>query len=154
MSRLLASTMGDGGGITVSPADVEGRMEAKRFAITIYWVAETINSSVRMYYEGIRIPPLNPEQRIEVPAGVVIPPKDRTIPPREWAERSLRVQRWTEMPRGGHSAAMEEPELLVEEVRAFFHPLRSARPDQLWCRWRSSRGHRLAVLHPRGGGAS
>lgn len=129
-------------------------MEAKRFAITIYWVAETINSSVRMYYEGIRIPPLNPEQRIEVPAGVVIPPRDRTIPPREWAERSLRVQRWTEMPRGGHSAAMEEPELLVEEVRAFFHPLRSARPDQLWCRWRSSRGHRLAVLHSRGGGAS
>ncbi|HEY3376239.1 MAG TPA: epoxide hydrolase, partial [Armatimonadota bacterium] len=43
---------------------------------------------------------------------------------REWAERSLRVHRWTEMPRGGHFAALEEPELLVEDLRAFFRPFR------------------------------
>lgn len=71
------------------------------------------------------MPPLDPDQRIEVPAGVAIFPKDLTIPPRGWAERSLRVQRWTEMPRGGYFAAMEEPELLVEDVRAFFRPLRA-----------------------------
>jgi len=94
--------------------------------IMIYWVTGTINSSVRLYYEGRHAPPLTPEQRIEVPAGVAVFPKDLTIPPREWAERSLRVERWTEMPRGGHFAAMEEPDLLVEDLRAFFRPLRDA----------------------------
>ena len=38
----------------------------------------------------------------------------------------MRVQRWTEMPRGGHFAALEEPELLVEDMRAFFRPLRAS----------------------------
>ena len=94
--------------------------------IMIYWVTETITSSVRLYYENRGIPPLAPEQRIEVPAGVAIFPKDLALPPREWAERSLRVERWTEMPRGGHFAAMEEPALLVEDLRAFFRPLREA----------------------------
>jgi pimeloyl-ACP methyl ester carboxylesterase len=53
--------------------------------------------------------------------------RDRDIskPPREWAERFFNVQRWTEMPRGGHFAAMEEPELLVNDIRAFFRPLRA-----------------------------
>ena len=46
------------------------------------------------------------------------------MPPREWAERAYDVVRWTEFPRGGHFAAMEEPELLAEDIRAFFRPLR------------------------------
>jgi pimeloyl-ACP methyl ester carboxylesterase len=62
--------------------------------------------------------------RIQVPCAVALFPKDLSHPPREWAERSYNVQRWTEMPRGGHFAAMEEPELLVEDIRAFFRPLR------------------------------
>ena len=65
-------------------------------------------------------------RRSDVPAGVALFPKDLALPPREWAERSLRVERWTEMPRGGHFAAMEEPDLLVEDLRAFFRPLRGA----------------------------
>lgn len=68
--------------------------------------------------------PLQLGQYIEVPAGIALFPKDISQPPREWAERRLRVQRWMEMPRGGHFAAMEEPELLAEELRAFFRPLR------------------------------
>jgi pimeloyl-ACP methyl ester carboxylesterase len=40
-------------------------------------------------------------------------------------ERFLRVERWTEMPRGGHFAALEEPELLAEDMRAFFHDLKA-----------------------------
>ena len=44
---------------------------------------------------------------------------------RVWAERFFDVQRWTEMPSGGHFAAMEEPEKLVEDIRAFFRPLRT-----------------------------
>ncbi len=109
--------------------DVERRFSKDELLTTImiYWVTETINSSVRLYYENRGIPPLAPEQRINVPAGVAIFPKDLALPPREWAERSLRVERWTEMPRGGHFAAMEEPALLVEDLRAFFRPLREAR---------------------------
>jgi len=48
--------------------------------------------------------------------------------PREYAERYFNVQRWTEMPRGGHFAALEEPELLAADLRAFFRPLRVLAP--------------------------
>ena len=108
--------------------DVERRFSKDELLTTImiYWVTRTINSSMRLYYEGSHAPPLTPEQRSEVPAGVAIFPKDLALPPREWAERSLRVERWTEMPRGGHFAAMEEPDLLVEDLRTFFRPLRGA----------------------------
>jgi len=51
-------------------------------------------------------------------------PKEISRPPREWGERSFNVQRWTEMPRGGHFAALEEPALLAEDVRVFFRLLR------------------------------
>jgi microsomal epoxide hydrolase len=61
----------------------------------------------------------------KVPAGFALFPKDLSHPPREWAERFFNVQRWTEMPKGGHFAAMEEPELLAEDIRAFFRPLRA-----------------------------
>ena len=57
-------------------------------------------------------------------AGWASFPKDLSHPPREWAERSYNVQRWTQMPSGGHFAALEEPELLVEDIRAFFRTLR------------------------------
>jgi len=59
-----------------------------------------------------------------VPAGFAMFPKDLSHPPREWAERFFNVQRWTEMPSGGHFAALEEPELLAYEIREFFRPLR------------------------------
>ncbi len=112
-------------------SDCDGDVE-RRFSrddlltnVTIYWVTETINSSIRMYYENVRMsPPLKAGQHIEVPAGVALFPKDIGLPPREWAERSLRIQRWTQMPRGGHFAALEEPELLVEDLRAFYRSLR------------------------------
>ena len=93
--------------------------------ITIYWATQTIDSSTRLYYESQR-DPWNMEQgdSIRVPSGVAAFPKELSSPPREWAERSYNVQRWTEMPRGGHFAALEEPDLLVEDIRAFFRPLR------------------------------
>jgi pimeloyl-ACP methyl ester carboxylesterase len=59
-----------------------------------------------------------------VPAGFAMFPKDLSHPPREWAERFFDVQRWTEMPRGGHFGALEEPELLAAEIREFFRRLR------------------------------
>ena len=93
--------------------------------ITIYWATETINSSTRIYYESQRVPwNLGEGERIEVPSGVAVFPQEISHPPREWAERSYNLQRWTVMPRGGHFAAQEEPELLAEDIRAFFRPLR------------------------------
>ena len=60
-----------------------------------------------------------------VPTGFALFPKDLSHPPREWADRFFDVQRWTQMPHGGHFAAMEEPEALAAELRAFFRPLRA-----------------------------
>jgi pimeloyl-ACP methyl ester carboxylesterase len=90
---------------------------------------QTIYSSMRNYYKDLSMPqPLSPGQRINIPAGFARFPKD--LPPgvtlpRELAERHLRIERWTQMPRGGHFAALEEPELLVEDLRAFFRPFRT-----------------------------
>jgi pimeloyl-ACP methyl ester carboxylesterase len=94
--------------------------------IMIYWVTETINSSFHGYYEQTPAEmQLQPGQRIDVPTGVAFFPKEFVHPPRELGERFLNVHRWTQMPRGGHFAALEEPELLVEEMREFFRPLRA-----------------------------
>ena len=91
----------------------------------IYWVTKTINSSTRIYYEDQHNPePLKLGDRSLVPTAVALFAKDITHPPRELAERLFNVQRWTEIPQGGHFAAIEEPELLVEDIRAFFRPLR------------------------------
>jgi pimeloyl-ACP methyl ester carboxylesterase len=94
--------------------------------VTIYWVTQTINSSVRYYYETRHHPwRLRDGERIEVPTGVALFPKEISSPPREWAERSFNVQRWTEMPAGGHFAALEQPELLAKDLTDFFRPLRT-----------------------------
>jgi pimeloyl-ACP methyl ester carboxylesterase len=62
---------------------------------------------------------------MKVPAAFALFPKDISQPPREWAERFFNVQRWTEMPRGGHFAAMEEPEFLAEDLRTWFRSFRT-----------------------------
>jgi pimeloyl-ACP methyl ester carboxylesterase len=111
-------------------SDCEGDVE-KRFTkdelltnITIYWVTQTIGSSFRMYYETNRVRPTAASR--DVLAGFAIFPKDIVPAPREFGERAFNGERWTEMPRGGHFAAMEEPELLAEDLRDFFRPLRRA----------------------------
>ena len=93
--------------------------------ITIYWATQTIGSSTRLYYESQRVPwRLEEGEQIRVPTGVAVFPKELSHPPRQWAERSYNLQRWTQMSRGGHFAALEEPDLLAEDIRAFFRPLR------------------------------
>jgi len=64
-------------------------------------------------------------------AAFALFPKELSQPPREWAERFFNVQRWTTMPRGGHFAAMEEPELLAEDLRTWFRAFRSGRARQV-----------------------
>ena len=93
--------------------------------VTIYWVTGTIGSSVRMYKENqSHLWTMEPDEIVAAPAGMALFPQEIARPPREWAERSYDVRRWQEMPRGGHFAALEEPELLAHEVREFFRPLR------------------------------
>jgi pimeloyl-ACP methyl ester carboxylesterase len=90
--------------------------------VMLYWVTQSGASSARIYYENQRAP--NQPSRVQVPTACAVFPKEINIPPRSWVERQYNLTRWTEMPRGGHFAAMEEPELLIEDVRAFFRALR------------------------------
>ena len=95
--------------------------------LTIYWATETINSSMRLYYDAMNAGALtwisemikNWTGSSDVPTGFAKFPADILPPPREWAERFFNIRQWTEMPRGGHFAALEEPALLAEDIRKF-----------------------------------
>ncbi len=116
--------------------DVESRFTKDELLtnITLYWATQTIGSSFELYYDSANAGKLtwvvemikNWTGSNDVPTGFASFPKDLLPPPRAWAERFFNIQRWTEMPRGGHFAAMEEPELLAEDLRAFFRPLRQS----------------------------
>lgn len=93
--------------------------------LTLYWVTETPGSAARLYYENAQLWRDHSTGPVEVPTGVAIFPYDIVPAPREFAERWFNLQRWTKMPRGGHFAALEEPDLLAGDLRAFFHPLRT-----------------------------
>ncbi len=90
--------------------------------ITIYWATQTGASSTRIYYEN-RVAKPNPA-RVTVPTACALFPKEITVPPRKWVDARYNLTRWTEMPRGGHFAALEQPELLVGDVREFFRTVR------------------------------
>jgi pimeloyl-ACP methyl ester carboxylesterase len=93
--------------------------------VTLYWLTETIFSSFQLYYEGRKAPlQFGPEDFVNVPCAIARFPKEAPFPPRTWIERGYNVQSWTEMPRGGHFAAAEEPELLAKDIRAFFKRFR------------------------------
>lgn len=91
--------------------------------IFIYWATETVRPSFTPYFASGETPPTD-FRKIDVPTGAAIFPKDIVPAPREYGERFYNIRRWTEMPKGGHFAALEEPELLAEELRLFFRPLR------------------------------
>jgi pimeloyl-ACP methyl ester carboxylesterase len=100
--------------------------------VMIYWVTETIGSSFQPYRDFTKAGAVRWITEAakgwvgstRTPTGIALFPRDISKPPREWAERFYNVQRWTEMPSGGHFAAMEEPVRLAEDIRAFFRPLR------------------------------
>jgi pimeloyl-ACP methyl ester carboxylesterase len=86
--------------------------------LTVYWATGTAPSSVRLYREATRDPATR-WGRVEVPTAMAMAPADMYPTPREWAERSWNVVRWTELERGGHFAEWEVPELVAEDLRAF-----------------------------------
>ena len=89
----------------------------------VYIATKTFNSASWIYYgrreEGGRI--LSPEgKRVEVPTGCAVFPKEMLRwPPKSYADRIYNITQWTEMPKGGHFAAMEEPEMLINDIREF-----------------------------------
>ncbi|HUF91137.1 MAG TPA: epoxide hydrolase [Candidatus Limnocylindria bacterium] len=94
--------------------------------VMLYWVTGAINSSFWPYYARMHGPwPLPDGRRIEVPTGYAAFPREILTPPRAWAERVYNIQRWTPMERGGHFAALEQPDALAGDIRDFFRPLRS-----------------------------
>jgi pimeloyl-ACP methyl ester carboxylesterase len=113
-------------------SDCDGDVE-RRFSkddlcdfLTLYWATGTIASSMRLYWAERRDRSRLPEgERVEVPAALADFPHEIVRAPRDWAERVLAdLRRWTEMPRGGHFAAFEEPELLAGDVIEFLAELR------------------------------
>ena len=94
--------------------------------ITLYWATGAIGSSFWPYYDRRHSPwPIPEGATIGTPTGYVEFPKEILRPPRSVAERVYaNIQRWTVMQKGGHFAALEQPEALAREIRAFFRPLR------------------------------
>lgn len=101
--------------------------------IMIYWVTQSMPSSTRIYFESQH----NQERPASMtpwtstgeaaPVGYALFPKEINVPPRGWVERHHggTLFHWTEMPRGGHFAALEQPRLLAEDVRLFFSKVRA-----------------------------
>lgn len=112
-------------------SDCDGDV-ARRFShdtlltgISLYWFSACIGSSMQMYWEN-RLQPMRfaAGQRVTVPIAFARFPKEISRPPRSWVERVFEVVQWTDMPSGGHFAAMEEPDLLADDIRRFFRRFR------------------------------
>jgi microsomal epoxide hydrolase len=111
-----------------SNGDIESRFTKDELLtnIMIYWVTESGPSSIRLYFEN-RVDPGVPT-RVEVPfACARFAGEPFANVPRTWVEAQYNVVQYTDIPRGGHFAALEEPELLVDDVRRFFRDRRSSR---------------------------
>ncbi len=90
--------------------------------VMMYWVTGTAASSARLYWESFKA--FGQTDRVELPSGIAAFPKEILRAPRAWCEPNYNITHWTTMPRGGHFAAFEQPELFVEDVRAFFASVR------------------------------
>lgn len=93
--------------------------------VMLYWVTRTITSSARLYWEHQHVGSVvGAPEFVGVPTGVARFPKEVVRFPRTWVERRYNVTHWVDMPRGGHFAAMEQPDLFVDDVRCFFRTVR------------------------------
>ena len=90
---------------------------------SLYWFTRTISTSFRPYYEYAQGLTRRVE-RVTVPTALALFPADLSHPPRSWAERTYTVARYTRMPRGGHFAAYEEPDLLAHDIAEFLRAYR------------------------------
>lgn len=109
--------------------DIESRFTRDQLltVVCLYWFTRSMPSAIRLYWE-IRRRPLAFAQgdRVRAPTAVAHFPKELPIPPRSYVERGYNVSRWSEFPRGGHFAALEETGALATDIRAFADTLMSA----------------------------
>ncbi len=112
------------------PGDLPGTITIDTLLtdISLHWFSDDLTASLRLYKEN-RATPLAfaPGERVATPLGVAVFPRELPMPPRSWVERVFDVRRWTTMAAGGHFAALEQPGPLVDDIRAFFRPLRRDR---------------------------
>jgi pimeloyl-ACP methyl ester carboxylesterase len=94
--------------------------------ISLYWFTGAIGSSFWPYYARLHGPwPIPPGSTVDVPTGYAAFPREILRPPHSLAARTFSdLRRWTTMDKGGHFAALEQPEALAREVSAFFWSLR------------------------------
>jgi pimeloyl-ACP methyl ester carboxylesterase len=108
--------------------DIERAFSREFLATTLslYWLTETFATSVRMYWETAHEPPapVPAGKVIAAPTAIGVLPRDVIVMPRRHAEEDTDLRRWTKYPRGGHFGPAEVPDLIVEDLRAFFRPLR------------------------------
>jgi pimeloyl-ACP methyl ester carboxylesterase len=110
-------------------SDCDGYVE-RRFSkdelidtVMLYWVTGSYHTSARYYYEGAHhlwSPSHDRIPVVEAPVAIPLFPRELTYPSLKWARRYYNLQRWTPMPAGGHFAPAEEPDALIEDIRAFF----------------------------------
>jgi pimeloyl-ACP methyl ester carboxylesterase len=93
--------------------------------VALYWMTDSIGSSVRLYYDYVHEPPS--QQRIEVPTGVAVFPRELVKNPRAWVAHRCNLVHWSLPARGGHFAALEVPQLLLADLRRFVAGLAPAR---------------------------
>jgi len=92
--------------------------------VTLYWITQTIHSSMRMYNENSKNPMVfGQNDYISVPLAFAEFPKELPTPPRSYIEKGFNVRHWTSMPAGGHFAAVEQPDLLSKDLLYFFSEL-------------------------------
>ena len=88
--------------------------------VSLYWFTETIHSSIRLYHENNETPlHFLKNDFINIPVGIAKFKKEEPFPPRRFIERGYNIQHWTDFPKGGHFAAMEQPFLLAKDIIEF-----------------------------------
>jgi pimeloyl-ACP methyl ester carboxylesterase len=95
--------------------------------VMLYWVTQSYGTSARYYYEAVHHPwqPAHSRQPVvEAPTGIAVFLNEVVLQPRRWAERYYNLKRWSVFGDGGHFAPMEQPRILVKDIREFFRPLR------------------------------
>jgi pimeloyl-ACP methyl ester carboxylesterase len=90
--------------------------------VMLYWLTASGASSARLYWESFHF--FGGFDRVELPTGIASFPKEILKAPREWCEPGYNITHWTDMPRGGHFAAFEQPDLFVDDVSTFFDTVR------------------------------
>lgn len=105
------------------PENILGRDELLD-NVMLYWVTASAASSARLYWESFG-PGKRADRPVNVPTGVTVFPKEIVTPVRRWMEpKYTNIRYWNEMPKGGHFAAFEQPDLFIGDVRAYFRTLR------------------------------